>query len=87
MAQASVTVVTNDPSEPGRVGLRVGPETHWWEGLADMRNELADGWEQIPIRLRLLIAIKARFIADGINPRTATQNQMRNSIERAPLEV
>lgn len=87
MAQVSVTVVTNDPNEPGKVGLRVGPETNWWDGQADMASDLVDGVETLPFRLRLLIAVRLRLLADGLNLRTSTANQKRNSIERAPLEV
>lgn len=85
MAQVSLQIIANDPSEPGKIGFRVGPETRWLD-VPTARQELREAttrtrwealWEGIARRLR----------DDGIDPRTATLAQMRNSVERAPLEV
>lgn len=85
MAQVALKIVT-DASEPGKVGFQVGPETRWLDNQ-DAREQLREAalrptrWEN------MWEAIVRRLRDDGIAPRTATLAQIRNSVERAPLEI
>lgn len=86
MAQVNLQLVTDS----GRLGFQVGPETHWMDNddarqqlrAAILRSQAGDF-----TRAQLFDAIVVRLRTDGVDPRTATFAQIRNSIQRAPLEV
>ena len=85
MATISLKIVQDD-SEPGRIGFRVGHETRWLDNQ-DAREQLRAA-AQSPNRWEnMWEAIVRRLRDDGINIRNATIAQIRNSVERAPLEI
>ncbi len=76
--------------DSGFVGVQIGPAARWFE-TEEIREALKQMWfrvksESFP-REVLLCAVIRRLKADGIDPKTAAFNQLKASIERAPLEI
>lgn len=86
MAQISIQLVVDAQEYPNQIGIaKTDGETRWVDEDV-FKHKLREAaltisWDQI------WEAMARRLRDDGINPRTATRAQVRNSIQRAPLEV
>lgn len=86
MAQVSLQIVVDNTNYPNQIGLSTNNGATIWFDEDALKHKLRNAaltisWDQI------FEGIVRRLRDDGVNPRTATRAQIRNSIERAPLEV